>query len=122
MKYYPLIIPLLGILLLASCRTVKYKSPYKQYAWHDFEVNYYQFVKDHTEDAKLDYEQSLTQILRKQNRGKTKRVPPGVYAEMGMITAKKGHADVAVIYFKREKELYPESSVLMDRLIERYEE
>ncbi len=121
MRKYIYITFVLSILLLTSCHTVKYKSPYKQYAWHKFELNYYEYTKFKTDESKLKYEEALIQILKKPNKGKTKSVPPGVYAEVGMITVRKGHPDVAVSYFKKEKELYPESSVLMDRLIELYE-
>lgn len=45
------------------------------------------------------------------------RVPPGVYAELGFLLFNTDRPAEAVIFFQREKAAFPESAILMDRLI-----
>ena len=51
-----------------------------------------------------------------------KRVPPGVYAEYGYTLYKAGQHEDAIAYFRREQEAWPESSILMERLIANIEQ
>ncbi len=118
---FKLVLLLAITVLCGACASSKYKSPYRQYAWHGFENKYYQFVKNRTEASELEYHDRIDAILSSRKKGKTKRVPPGIYAEKGMILVKSGHPDVAIRYFKKEADLYPESKVLMEHLIYRYE-
>ena len=48
-----------------------------------------------------------------------KRVPPGMHAHIGMLYARRGEHDTALAAFESEKELFPESTRLMDFLIGR---
>jgi hypothetical protein len=45
------------------------------------------------------------------------RIPPGIYAELGFLLFNTNRPAEAVIFFQREKEAFPESAILMDRLI-----
>ncbi len=45
------------------------------------------------------------------------RVPPGLYAEYGYALYEAGQANEALIYFGKEKEKWPESAVIMDKMI-----
>ncbi|MGY6214449.1 DUF4810 domain-containing protein [Methylolobus aquaticus] len=47
------------------------------------------------------------------------RVPPGVYADYGFLLYRRGDYARAIQYFEKEKATYPESSLLMTRLIDR---
>jgi hypothetical protein len=46
-----------------------------------------------------------------------KKVPPGLYAELGYVKYEQGRYDEAVSWFEKEKALWPESTVLMDKMI-----
>lgn len=48
-----------------------------------------------------------------------KKVPPGIYAHLGMAHAQSGNIDAALDAFNAEKELYPESTVFLDGIINR---
>lgn len=48
-----------------------------------------------------------------------KRVPPGMYAEMGYLLYERGDLAGAVSYFGKERDHWPESAVFMTRLVDR---
>jgi len=65
-----------------------------------------------------DVSQFETAILATIARGEEKgRVPPGVYAELGFLLFNSDRPAEAIIFFQREKDAFPESGILMDRLI-----
>jgi hypothetical protein len=45
------------------------------------------------------------------------RVPPGLYAEYGYLLYERGSYQLAIDYFRKEKQLWPESRVLMEKMI-----
>jgi hypothetical protein len=45
------------------------------------------------------------------------RVPPGVYAELGYVYFRQNKKALAIQNFNMERRLYPESALLMDRLV-----
>lgn len=47
------------------------------------------------------------------------RVPPGVYADYGFLLYRRGDYARAIQFFEKEKATYPESSLLMTKLIDR---
>ncbi len=46
-----------------------------------------------------------------------RRVPPGLYAEYGYALLEEGKTQEAVAYFEKEKAKWPESTVLMTKMI-----
>jgi len=46
-----------------------------------------------------------------------KPVPPGFHAQLGYLYFQMGRADMARAEFETEKRLFPESTVLMDRML-----
>lgn len=56
----------------------------------------------------------LATIAKGEEKG---RVPPGVYAELGFLLFNTNRPAEAIIFFQREKDAFPESAILMDRLI-----
>ena len=50
-------------------------------------------------------------------RSKGKPLPPGFYAHLGLLYFQTGDSLLAKRAFETEKSLFPESSVLMDRMI-----
>lgn len=59
------------------------------------------------------------QELIVQANSSNKRVPPGIYADYGFMLFKRGDKSGAIRSFEQEKKLYPESAILMSKLIER---
>lgn len=47
------------------------------------------------------------------------RVPPGLFADYGFLLYRRGDHTGAVAYFEKEKAAFPESTALMNKLIER---
>jgi hypothetical protein len=47
----------------------------------------------------------------------SQRMPPGLYAEYGYLLYEKGLYPLAIDYFEKEKQLWPESRVLMEKMI-----
>jgi hypothetical protein len=51
-----------------------------------------------------------------------RKMPPGVYAEYGYALFEEGLTAEAIVYFQKEKALWPESRFLMDKLIRNAEQ
>ena len=97
---------LTGSLFLAGCQTSQ-----GLYYWGDYEDSLYEYYKNPAELAALTEE--ILQAIEKSNG----RVPPGLYAEYGNLLLQQGKKDEAVSYFRKERELWPESQHLMDTMI-----
>jgi hypothetical protein len=54
-------------------------------------------------------------ILQAEERGA--KMPPGIYAEYGYALFEEGDSSQAIVYFKKEQALWPESKILMDKMI-----
>ncbi|MEN5172904.1 DUF4810 domain-containing protein [Acinetobacter higginsii] len=50
-------------------------------------------------------------------KAKNLAVPPGLYAHLGLLSLQVNNAQKAAEYFQLERQVYPESTVLMDRLL-----
>lgn len=100
-------------LLLVGCVTNTDK-----YYWGEYQELLYQMsVKPGVADPVLQIDKLTTDILQAEESGLP--VPPGVYAHLGMMYAANGDIGQARESFNQEKALYPESSVLIDGMLER---
>ena len=52
-------------------------------------------------------------------KAKNAAVPPGLYAHLGLLNLNINNGPRAVQYFELERQTYPESAVLMDRLLKK---
>lgn len=94
--------------LAAGCQ-----GPSTRYDWQGYDMRLGGLMKD---PAQLDaYGLALKSLADDHPDGK--RVPPGILAECGYALYANGHRDEARAMFEREKALWPESTVLMDRMI-----
>ena len=85
------------------------------YYWGDFEDGLYQrYVTEQQPQA----DAYLLQTIQAAEQNHLK-APPGAYADYGLVLFKRGDRDGAAAYFQREKLAFPESSALMDKLIEK---
>jgi hypothetical protein len=80
---------------------------------------------DYGESLELRYEKEnlaqAEQVLREQMAGYDagKRVPPGVCADYGFLLYRRGDLAGAVLFFEKERNAFPESTFLMNKLIDR---
>jgi len=105
---------LLGITLLVLLLTGCQKQGI--FYWGDYSKTYYDEMKNPCEATGAAHLKTLETIIE-QSKAKNLAVPPGVHAEYGFIMLKAGKTEVAIVNFEQEKALYPESRLLMDRLI-----
>ena len=104
------------LLILSSCTT----TTTTLYSWNDYTNSSYQYYKQQTPESTARLMKTYEAMIKKPN-GSRKTIPPGICAEYGYFLIQNGKKDEGVAMFKREKELYPESSVFMDRLIKQFE-
>ncbi len=106
-----LVVGLTCLVLLTGCSTNK-----TLYHWG----SYQQVILDsYTKPGSVD---SLTQIntltadIQKAESSEAK-IPPGLYAQLGLMYAQQGMGQDSRAAFAKEKELFPESSRFIDGLI-----
>lgn len=84
------------------------------YDWGGYDAMLYGAYKDpSTVGANM---QKLQLHIDKLEQGRQK-VPPGLYADLGMLELQSGDKDKAQAHFRKERELWPESAGLMNALI-----
>ena len=86
------------------------------YYWGEYSETYYEYIKSPSEETVTNHFNTLNHIISKSNELGLK-VPPGVYAELGFITAKKGNNEEGIPFYEQEVKLYPESKHFIERLI-----
>ena len=84
-----------------------------KYHWGNYENSLYRYYKNPAEVEELA--EALAEIIAKGERDG--RVPPGIYSEYGYLLFISGNTGEAIAYFEKEKNTWPESSVLMDKMI-----
>ena len=105
--YMPLL--LLTLAALTGC-----VAPTK-YNWGSYESSLYSYYKDPAKIAELS--SSLADTINTAEKS-NKPVPPGVYAEYGYILHQQGKSSEAISFFEKEKSKWPESTALMDSMIQ----
>lgn len=74
-----------------------------------------------TEASSEKHFSELNEIIEKSAKY-NKKVPPGIYTELALLLSKKGSTGQSLTYLEKEKELYPESSTLINRMIKSLKE
>jgi len=85
-----------------------------RYAWNNYDYKLYQHYKNPAEYDQ--FVENLKEII--EDGEETGKVPPGIYAEYGFALYEKGNYQEAVKYFKLENDKWPESHVLMAKMIQ----
>lgn len=84
------------------------------YDWGGYDSMLYGSYKDPaTVGANMQKLESHIQMLEQSK----KKVPPGLYADLGTLQLQAGDKDKARANFLRERQAWPESAGLMDALI-----
>jgi len=110
MKKITVILTTLVIISLYGC------GPNRMYHYGDYSSTLYDYRKDSNGENLARHISEMESIVA-ESKEEGKRVPPGLYGEMGYMYMKTNKKGKAVEYFNLEKTLYPESRVLMDRMI-----
>lgn len=99
-----------ALLSLAGCATNK-----SLYYWGDYQpVVYDMYVNPGKADPQTQIEKLTSTIQKAQSLDK--KVPPGLYAHLGMLYAREGSPAQAREAFNEEKAHFPESTTFIDGL------
>ena len=88
----------------------------QHYYWGEYEGLVYKMYNKPGQATPAAQVDLLTRDIEKaQAAGKP--IPPGVYAHLGYMHVIQGNVDQSKTAFFQEKALYPESTVLMDKML-----
>lgn len=97
-----------ALALLAGC------APRPYYGWGNYnEVLYAHYRAPQDREAFVAGLAATIRSVEEQGL----RMPPGLYAEYGYALFEEGRGAEAVAYFEKEKALWPESRLFMDKMI-----
>ena len=106
----------LSVIALAAFFSACESSP-ALYSWGSYESQVYAYLNGESRGAQLTaLERDLERI-----EANGKAVPPGFYAQLGLLYMETGDAAEAMACFRMEKALFPEAAVFMDFLLGNYE-
>jgi hypothetical protein len=100
------------LLFFSGCTTVSESNLY----WGDYSNTLYKVKKDPGDASNAAHEEELQSIVEK-SKEMNLRVPPGIYAELGLYAIERGDQNAAQNYFRLEQETYPEGTILMQRIL-----
>jgi len=92
-------------------------GPKPMYYFGDYSKTFYTYVKNQNDESLSKHKQELERIISESEK-ETMPVPPGIYAELGYLNLMNNNIKEAVRLFQVELKLFPESSILMERLIQ----
>lgn len=104
---------IVGATLLAVLSACAGQKPL--YSWHGYNRELLSYYKNPGELNKFA-ENLLEDIEKAETDG---RIPPGLYAEYGYAVLELGDAKTAIVYFQKERDLWPEAVYLMEAVISR---
>lgn len=99
---------------LVGCAT----GPQPLYSWGTYTQQTY-LMYNAPEKATPSAQMIKLEAEIEKAKAKNLAVPPGLYAHLGLLSLQNNNAQKAVEYFQLERQVYPESSVLMDRLLQK---
>ena len=99
--------------LVTACTT-----PQPMYEWGSYQPSLLAYAKN-PKDTQIFADKVAAAIKKGEATG---RVPPGLYAEYGYALVELQQSEEAVIWFAKERDKWPESAFLMNRLIARLEQ
>lgn len=98
--------------LLAGCA----KPP--RYSWGGYDSNLYGYYKNpnSAENFRTSMEAQFKEL-----ESRNQRPAPGLYAELGTLYLERGDRPMALSYYRKERDAWPESRYLMDVMIRNIE-
>ncbi len=103
--------------LMSGCSS----QPKPLYNYGDYSESYYHAKKELTPESALKLQKAIEYSIENAADSRSKRVAPGMHANLGYIYLKAGKIDKAIENFNKEKEIYPESAHFMKRMIKKIE-
>ena len=104
---------ILVLVFISGCATnVSQSNLY----WGDYSKTLYMVKKEPGEASNAAHEEELQSIVE-ESKDMNLRVPPGIYAELGLYAIEQGDNDAAQNYFRLEQETYPEGAILMQHTL-----
>ena len=88
------------------------------YRWGEFPQQTYNYMSERSKVSPLEQIARLEKVIEK-SKADNMAVPPGLYGHLGLLNLDIQNSQRAVMYFQLEKQVYPESTVLMNRLLQR---
>jgi hypothetical protein len=89
-------------------------APATMYHWGRYDDSLYRHYRNPQDQ--VAYVEALQTLILEADQG-GRRVPPGVCAEFGYALYEQGRPQEAVPWFQRERDTWPESRLLMDKMI-----
>jgi hypothetical protein len=99
----------IALLILTGCAT----GSQHKYEWGNYEQSMYDYYKNPADSNPLIL--SIESTIKK-SEITDRKVAPGLYAEYGYLLMLQGKQQDAVVNFEKEKQKWPESSILMDKM------
>jgi hypothetical protein len=106
-----IMLSLMTLLFFFGCSAKK-----QMYYWGDYSDSLYHSKKEPGVESLAKHKEVLENIVD-ESKSRNLRIPPGICAELGYLYAANNNTKKAVELFQMEKQTYPESTILMDRLI-----
>lgn len=98
-------------LMFSGCETTR-----PLYSWGRYEpLSYSALTETVSAEEQIAVLEEDLEIAKSENQA----TPPGVNAYLGYLYLKIGNVNYAVTAFEKEKTLFPESEVFIDRLLEK---
>lgn len=94
--------------LFSGCTSTRYN-------WSGYEDALYSQYKDPANQ--VSYMEELQEIVEASAKKPEIRIPPGIYAEYAYMLYQTGRYTEAVVYFRKEHDLWPESRFFMQKMI-----
>jgi hypothetical protein len=104
----------LGVAAAALVMSACASGPQPLYQWGRYDESLYAHYKK--PQNRTDFVANLKKVVLESEKA-GKKVPPGCYAEYGYVLLEEGQKDQAIAYFGKERDLWPESRELMEKMI-----
>jgi hypothetical protein len=103
--------PILAAVIALACAP----QTKQMYRWGGYDTALYKHYK--SPQDRETFVASLKKLIAEAEQAGGK-VPPGCYAEYGYALLEEGQRDAAVEYFAKERDLWPESRLFMEKMIQ----
>jgi len=110
-----LAITVIMMLCFSSCTTQK-----PLYTWDKYHYTSYNYLKNGDEKAMQELIKTYQNIIKKQ-KGSRQTVPPGIYADYGLLLLQADKVEEGKKMLQMEITLYPESAVFIGRILKMLE-
>jgi len=108
-RFVKTVILVICIATLAGCASTRYE-------WNNYDSSLYDYYKTPSEQVR--FAEALQETIQEgESQGGGRRVPPGIYAEYGFLMYEMGNSPLAIQYYQKEAENWPESRVFMNKMI-----